>query len=223
MQFLLEEIPIIITQRKMKNIYLRICQKTGEVKVSASKRIPIKIIKIFVNSKISWIKKHRTQILIRLEKQQKQKDDFYFLGQKYLINLHKNQIKNLVEENAPNQLTIYLKQGCKKEKILEQYCKKEFLKIVKNLAEKWQKIINVNINEVKVRKMKTRFGSCNINTKKIWLSLNLARENINLIEYVLVHEIVHLLERRHNQNFKNYMTYFLPNWRELELKLKETC
>jgi predicted metal-dependent hydrolase len=223
MQFFLEEIPVTITQKRMKNIYLRICQNSGEVKISASKRISILTIKNFAKSKISWIRKHQAQILINIENRKKQKQDFYLLGEKYLIKTVENQKKNLVLEDAPNQLTMHLKTGVKKEEILAKFCRKKFLEIVQGLAQKWQKIIGVNLNEVRVRQMKTRFGTCNIKEKRIWLSLILSNKSLDLIEYVVVHEIVHLLERRHNQKFKNHMTNFLPNWMELEKKLKNNA
>ncbi len=220
MQFFLEEIPITITQKRMKNIYLRIYQNSGEVKISASKRIAILAIKNFAQSKISWIRKHHQQVLISIKNREKQKHDFYFLGEKYLIKTVENQKKNLVLEDAPNQLTISLKANANKEEILEKFRREKFLEIVQDLAKKWQKIIGVELNEVRVRQMKTRFGTCNVREKRIWLSLILSSKSLDLIEYVVVHEIVHLLERGHNQNFKNYLTRFLPNWMELEKKLK---
>jgi len=80
-------------------------------------------------------------------------------------------------------------------------------------------VMHVSVAEFGVKNMKTRWGTCNIRARRIWLSLELAKKTPELLEYVVVHEMVHLLERLHNQRFKNFMTEFLPNWKELQGQL----
>ncbi len=81
------------------------------------------------------------------------------------------------------------------------------------LLEKWQPIVGVQVNDWRVKKMKTKWGSCNISAKRIWINLELAKKSPECLEYILVHELVHLHERHHNENFMKLMDQFLPNWR----------
>jgi len=79
----------------------------------------------------------------------------------------------------------------------------------------------VDLAEFRIRNMKTRWGSCNIQAKRIWLNLELIKKDKKHIEYVVLHELVHLLERKHNDNFKAYMDRFMPNWREIREDMKK--
>ena len=79
--------------------------------------------------------------------------------------------------------------------------------------------MSVKVTEFGVKKMKTRWGSCNIKVKRIWLNLELAKKSIECIEYIVVHEMTHLLERRHNQRFTAFMDTFLPEWRIIQEEL----
>ncbi|MFA6036925.1 MAG: M48 family metallopeptidase [Legionellales bacterium] len=88
------------------------------------------------------------------------------------------------------------------------------------LFDKWQPIIGVRINEWRIKKMKTRWGTCNIQDKRIWLNLTLIKKPVECLEYIIVHELVHLLERDHNKRFHAFMDQFLPNWRECKKLLE---
>tara|TARA_Y100001980_G_C14192928_1_gene59486 strand:- start:39 stop:497 length:459 start_codon:yes stop_codon:yes gene_type:complete len=101
----------------------------------------------------------------------------------------------------------------KKRSIIEEWYRAELKKITPRLIAKWEKKIGVKSNEFGVKKMRTKWGTCNTEAKRIWLNLELAKKPKECIEYIIVHELVHLLERSHNQNFVKFMNQFMPKWR----------
>jgi len=110
--------------------------------------------------------------------------------------------------------------------VLTEWYRAELKREIPKLIEKWQRIMKVDVRDFGVKRMKTRWGTCNIRAKRIWLSLELAKKDPKCLEYVVVHEMVHLLERLHNKRFYRLMDQFLPDWRERDLLLKgekRTC
>ncbi len=101
----------------------------------------------------------------------------------------------------------------KRQQILNDWYRRYMKEIIPDLIQKWEPTIGVRVNDWGVKKMKTRWGSCNIRDRRIWLNLDLAKKPPHCLEYVLVHEMVHLLERHHNDRFKSFMDQFLPQWR----------
>ena len=87
------------------------------------------------------------------------------------------------------------------------------------LVMKWESILQVKVNEIRVKQMKTKWGACNIEAKRIWLNLELAKKPEQCLEYILVHEMVHLLERHHNERFLLLMNRYLPNWEKVKKEL----
>lgn len=96
---------------------------------------------------------------------------------------------------------------------MDEWYRNELKIIVPSLINKWEKEIGVKSNEFGIKKMRTKWGSCNIEAKRIWLNLELVKKPIECIEFIIVHELVHLLERSHNKIFVNYMNKFMPKWR----------
>lgn len=101
-----------------------------------------------------------------------------------------------------------------------KYYRKQLVQQVPALLDKWQQIIGVQASSFRIRKMKTRWGSCNIRTKRISLNLSLAKKSVRCLEFIIVHELVHLLERNHNKRFYALMDCFMPEWRSCETELE---
>lgn len=227
--FFLENIAIKLQQKAIKNIYLRIARRRDlegqiEVKLTAPNRMNFSEIIKFANTKIDWIKANYQKLLqTKLpEISPKKRRRIYFLGQEYLVKIIKDCEKNKLEVEE-NFLIISLKKTAPKQQkqlLIKNWQKKEFNKILEILFAKWTKIIGVEIAEFRIKEMKTRWGTCNTRARRIWIALMLSEKTLEVVEYVVVHELVHLLERKHNKIFKNHMSNFLPNWKELEGKLK---
>lgn len=97
--------------------------------------------------------------------------------------------------------------------MLNQWYRQQIKQLIPDLLTKWEPVVGVQAAEWGIKKMKTRWGTCNIGAKRIWLNLELAKKPIQCLEYILVHELVHLLERRHNDRFRDLMDKFMPQWR----------
>ena len=104
---------------------------------------------------------------------------------------------------------------------MKEWYRKELKKIIPKLIEKWEKRMNLKVKEWQVKLMKTKWGSCTIEKKRIWLNLELAKKPIYCLEYIIVHEMVHYLERHHNERFLYYMDTYLPNWKQLKTELNK--
>ena len=107
----------------------------------------------------------------------------------------------------------------KRHKLLNEWYRDQLKATVPQYIEKWEKVMGVDVQDFGVKSMKTRWGTCNIRDRRIWINLKLATRDESLLEYIVVHEMTHLLERLHNDRFKSLMTGFIPNWRELRKDL----
>lgn len=221
---IIEGIEIEIVRKKMKNMRIYVMPPNGKVKISAPKHIKEEEINSFVFSKIEWIKKH----IKYFENKPKEKtleyvtgETLFLFGKSYTLEvINSNKRASLKLDNEKIVLKINNKYGIKKrEYIINRWYKKCLENQLSCIVDKWQKVMGVHVNELRIRNMTTRWGSCNIEKKRIWINLHLAKKNIRLLEYILVHELTHLLERGHNKRFKNYMSIFMPDWKDRQKEL----
>jgi len=225
-----EDIKIEIIRKQIKNMHLYVLPPDGKVRLTAPKTVSEKVISDFILSKIDWIKKHRN----KFAEMPKEKDIQYVSGETVVLWGKEFRLEVIEYEGnrcygksggilaVDDRLIIRVPSSCPKEKrerlVMEWY--RDNLKAeIPQLLNKWQRIIGVKAEEWGVRFMKTRWGTCNIKDRRIWLNLRLAQKPPECLEYVLVHELVHLLERRHSHEFKNYMKKFLPGWEETKALL----
>jgi len=121
-----------------------------------------------------------------------------------------------VEVNGKERIDLYAPAGSsaqEREEIMHRWYRKELKALVPPLIEKWQEVVGVEVDDWRIKKMKTRWGSCTIEARRIWLNLELAKKPIPCIEYIIIHELVHLLERNHTDRFRDLMDQFMPQWR----------
>ena len=232
-ELIIDDIKIIIFRKKIKNLYIKIVKSNQSIQVSAPNRTSDSEIELFVKSKLSWIKKHLSKLQV-LEHNKKPEINYisgeyhYYKGHKYQLNViyNKGLNKAVVLEVAQDNhqlINLYVSR-----RGIESLRKKVLLSLYKELLDlyipiyikKWEKIIGVKVNSYRTRHMKSRWGSCNITDAVICLNLELAKFDLTCLEYVIVHELVHLLERYHNKRFYSFMDEFMPNWRDYEKILK---
>ena len=152
-------------------------------------------------------------------------ESHYFFGKRYLLNVQKTKDKPRVEIKRKKYIDLYVKEKTdykKKEKIIEDFYRSEIKKRIPKLLEKWEKIIGVNVNEVRIKKMKTKWGSCNPKAKRIWLNLELAKKPLHCMEYVIVHEMLHFIEKNHSDKFKYLISSHLPQWDQYKKELNNS-
>jgi predicted metal-dependent hydrolase len=137
------------------------------------------------------------------------------MGRRFLLTLSFSN-RQRVSKNG-NKIILQVKENATTEEkamLMKEWYRKELKKIVPPLIEKWEPIIGVKSNSWGIKVMKTKWGTCNVDEKRIWLNLELSKKPLNCIEYIIVHELVHLLERSHNDKFVFYMDKFMPKWRQ---------
>ena len=182
-------------------------------------------IRNFIVSKLAWIKKHKSKFHLEEKSPEKEYlsgESHYLFGERYLLNLVEISGKQYVELKDNKEIYLYMRAKTtkdKREKLMLEWYRENLKNMIPNYIEKWEPIIGVKIQEWRIKKMKTRWGSCNIQAKRIWLNLELAKKSPICLEYVVVHEMVHLLERTHNRRFKTYMDNFFPDWRNIKAEL----
>jgi predicted metal-dependent hydrolase len=223
---LVSDIEIEVAKKNIKNVYLSVYPPNGQVKISAPKKMTDDDIRLFVMSKVPWIKKQQRKFKNQEripEREYKSGESHYFGGQQYLLNvIYQNSNKSKVEIRNNKYIDLYVKEGSGKEKredIIKEWYRKELKSIIPPLIQKWEEIMNLRVNEWGVKQMKTRWGTCNINAKRIWLNLELAKKSPHCLEYIIVHEMAHLIEKGHGDKFKAIMDRYYPNWKNVNAEL----
>ena len=218
-QIIIDDITVEVVKKDIKNLNLSFSHPTGRVHVSAPLRINDNAIRLFIVSKIHWIKKHQS----KFDNQERQSErefisdeSHYYFGKRYLLNVIYHDSKPKVEIRNKTHIDLYVRLGSnqlQRQKVMTEWYRYQLKEQVPNLIDKWKYIVGVEINDWSVKKMKTRWGSCNRKNKRIWLNLELSKKPIHCLEFIIVHELTHLLERHHNEHFKSLMDGFMPNWR----------
>jgi len=219
---------IDVHRKRIKHIHLAIYPPDGRLRISAPLRIDDTTLSVFVLSKTSWIRKQRANLLasqsqrMRPELHYVSGENHLYRGKSYLLNIIHKQSLCRVDVIDNTNIDVYINEHATKDqrqKVLTEWYRSQLKKLIPPLIEKWQPVIDVQVNEWGVKKMKTRWGTCNISAQRIWLNLELIKKPANCLEYVVVHEMVHLLERYHNARFNAHMDRFMPSWREIKQAL----
>lgn len=226
-EIIINDIKIDVIRKNIKNIHLGVYPPNGRVRLAVPTQISEDTIRLFLISKLHWIKKHQKNFQAQERvppREYKQRESHYFLGNRYLLNIIDDAQRPKVVLNGKKFIDLHIPPNTptqKRDKILKEWYRSELKKLIPPLIQKWEEKIGVQVNDWQIKQMKTRWGTCNINKKRIWLNLELAKKPLHCIEYIIVHEMVHLLERNHNKKFIGYMDTFLPNWRRLKEELKQ--
>lgn len=224
-QITISDITVDVVRKDIKNMHLAVYPPTGRVRIAAPLYVKEEAIRLFAISKLGWIKRHQRSFKEQERigpREFKQRESHYFQGRRYLLRIKDSSGAGRVELASKTYLDLYVKPETStayRQKVLNEWYRAELKKIIPDLLARWEKKIGVSANFAGVKLMKTKWGSCNIQQKRIWLNLELAKKPISCVEYILVHELVHLLERHHNERFMDFMDQFLPNWRQLKQEL----
>ncbi|MGD8865430.1 MAG: SprT family zinc-dependent metalloprotease [Anaerolineales bacterium] len=222
----IDGIHIELERKRVKNVNFTIYPPDGRVRISAPHRMSEKKLHQVIRSKLPWIKRHRTQIKSKAwVKPYKyvSGERHAFMGEVYQLDVIQHDAAPSIEIQADDKILLRVRRGSsreKREKVLREWYRAELKKLIPPLIARWEPVIGVEVAEWGVKRMKTRWGSCNTKAHRIWVNLELAKHPIERLEYIVVHEMVHLLEHRHNKRFYAYMDRFLPEWRQHREALK---
>jgi hypothetical protein len=221
-------INVDLVQKNIKNIHLAVYPPDGRVRLAAPINVNKNTLQLFVTSKIPWIRRQQRKFASQERQSCRQyidRETHYFFGKKCLLMVHEvNNVHRypMVEKRFANFIDMYVKPGSiveQKQELMKEWYRAELKKVLPDLVKKWEKIIGVKAKSYTIKAMRTKWGSCNTNTGSVNLNLELAKKPVQCIEYVLAHELVHLIERKHNDVFQHYMTKHLPKWRKLRGEL----
>ena len=212
-------VEIDVIRKDIKNMHLAVYPPRGRIRLSAPYNTDKEVLRLFAISKLGWIKKNVKNFK---EQARETKRDYvpgeshYFNGTRYLLDVKHHNGYNKVILDGTNKIQLWVKPEATvqdKATVIKEWYRMQLKKQLPQLIEKWEKIIGVKCNSWGVKQMKTKWGSCNTEDKRIWLNLELAKKPTICLEYILVHELVHLHERNHNDRFIALMDKFMPKWR----------
>ena len=224
-EIIISDFNITVLKKDIKNLHLNVLPPDGKVRVSAPKRMDDLSVRVFIISKLPWIKKH----VNRFKEQPRETpreyvsgESHYFKGERYLLNVIEYDGKPNIAINNKKYIDFYVKKDAdleEKKKIFLLWQREELAKELFGIFNKWQEIMGVSANEIRIKRMKTKWGTCNIKAKRIWINLELIKKPVYCIEYIVVHELTHLIEINHNKRFKEIMDKFIPHWRNYKKEL----
>lgn len=217
-QIMLGDICIDVVHKDIKNLHLSVYPPAGKVRISAPLRMDTDTIRVFTISKLSWIKKQQSKLRSQERETPREyitRESHYYMGNRYLLKIIEHNASPKVEIKH-GTIEIYIRPNTgleKRKEILDEWYRKGLKAIIPGIIAQYENKLKVNVAEFAVKKMKTKWGTCNREAGRIWLNLELAKKPLHCIEYIIVHELLHLLERKHNEVFISYMDKFLPKWR----------
>lgn len=225
-EIILSGITISVTKKSIKNMYIRVMPPDGRVQITVPSTASDDSVRRFAISRISWIKKQK----MCFEEQSRQTkrqyitgESYYLWGRRYRLDIQYSNSRNRVYIYGGKLILQVRKESTttQRESVLNEWYREQMKQAVPEVLRKCENIVGVQAKEWYVKNMRTKWGTCNIEKKRIWLNLQLAKKTPECLEYVIIHELVHLLERNHNERFCEYMNRFCPNWREIKDNLNQ--
>ncbi len=199
---------------------------TVKVRVSAPLWASDEAIRRFVISKVPWIHKHQRIFSSQYRPSQNQYSDqelHHFQGKGYLLRINEHNAPARVQIQSPTHIDLYIRPKSplsQRHRALKEWYRAELKRVIPEIIERWEGIIGEKVLDWRVKRMKTRWGSCNTRQRRIWINLELAKLPLQYLEYVIVHEMIHLIEPYHNDRFWTILQRYIPYWRVLREDLR---
>lgn len=219
-QIIFGGIAVDVEFKNIKNVHLSVYPPTGRVRIAAPERMKLDAIRLFAISKLGWIRRQQKRLNAQerdTPREYLERESHYVWGRRYLL-------KVVEADHAPSielthrTMVLRVRQGAdeaKRAALIEAWYRDQLKEALASLISKWEPIIGVKVARFFVQKMRTKWGSCNARGSNIRLNTDLAKKPRECLEYILVHELVHLLEPTHNARFVSLMDRFAPNWKFL--------
>jgi len=215
-----------VVRKNIKNLHLGVYPPAGRIRVAAPLRVSNEAVRLAVVGKLGWIKKQQA----RFEQQPRQStremisgESHYFSGQRYRLRVYTaNEAPDRITVRNASIIELHVRLGATveyRQKVMMKWYRQHLKEVIPPLLEKWQKRLGVRVSACYIKKMKTKWGTCNAKASRIWINLELAKKSVDCLEYVVLHELVHLIVRRHDDQFTEIMDSCLPRWRSLRAEL----
>lgn len=212
-------VTVEVVRKGIKNLHITVHPPDGRVRVSAPLRLGDDDVRLAIISRLGWIRRQQAGFYAQARQSMREMvsgESHYVEGRRYRLDIIEH--NGLPSVRLRNSDTLELRvrpntDRAKREEILYRWYRARLRERIPILIAKWEPVIGVTVSEWGIKKMKTRWGTCNIEARRVWINVELAKKSPQCLEYIVVHEMVHLLERHHNERFTAYMDKFLPNWR----------
>lgn len=225
-QIMVSGLRISVVRKAIKNLHLGVYPPYGRVRVAAPLAVTDDAVRLAVIGKLGWIKRQQARFKSQPRQSEREMvsgESHYFLGRRYrlrVIQVNKGTPRVVLRNRSTIELQVLAKSSAEqRERVLHRWYRQQLRALIPPLLEKWESALGVEVDDWRIKKMKTKWGACTAEAHRIWLNLELAKKPVQCIEYIIVHEIAHLIERHHNDRFISIMDKHLPQWRLYQQEL----
>ncbi len=218
-EFRVSGLTVQVVRKNIKNLHLGVYPPNGRVRVAAPLRVSDEAVRMAVVTRLAWIKRQHAKFAGQNRQSAREfttGESHYFLGQRYRLNVVAQDRAAHAAIRSNRTIDLFVREGSdttQRERVLLAWYRQQLKELIPPLIQKWEAIVGVKVTEWGVKRMKTKWGTCNIKARCIWLNLELAKKPVQCLESIIVHEMVHLLERHHNDRFTALMDGIIPQWR----------
>jgi len=222
----LDEIAITVTRKDIKHVHLSVHPPAGKVTLVAPTGTRLEVARAYAISKLGWIRDQQAKLLAQARETPRQfveRESHYLWGRRYLLSVVEMDAKPSVRLDH-RKITLSVRPGstlAKREEVMQEWHRSLLHAVVPPLIRKWETKLGVKVSGYFLQRMKTKWGGCNHEAGNIRLNTELVKKPKDLLEYVIVHELVHLIEPKHSERFLTLMTEHYPTWREARAELNE--
>lgn len=227
MQILVANISVEVVKKNIKNLHLSVLPPDGKVRVSAPEALSDDAIAMFVRTKIGWIRKQQEKFELQPRQSERQYvsgETLYVWGRQYFLRVEYSYKGNALVLSGDNAILTVRKESTVKQRgtFVNEWYRTLLKAEVEKYLPKWERITGLQCSSWQSKYMTTKWGTCNTSTGKIWLNLQLAKKPIECLEYVILHELIHLKVRNHGPEFVTEMNRYMQNWHEIRNQLNES-
>jgi predicted metal-dependent hydrolase len=220
----LGDLRIAVSQKTVKNAHLSVHPPTGRVTLVTPSGTRLEVARTFAISKLGWIRDQQAKMLAQARESPRQfveRESHYFWGRRYLLTLQEAETKPSVQVDH-RRILLTVRPGtstARRDEIMQEWLRLQMHLAIPGLIQKWERKLGVTVTAHYLQRMKTKWGGCNPQARTIRLNTELAKKPRDLLEYVIVHEMLHLLEPRHSKRFLTLLDKHYPSWREARAEL----
>jgi predicted metal-dependent hydrolase len=222
---LVRDIPVEVTRKNIKNLHVGVYPPNGRVRVAAPLAVSDEAVRLAVVGKLAWIRRQREAFQNQprqTEREAVSGESHYVFGRRYLLRVVSSDSRPDVSLPTKTRMELSVRPGASTEertKVLDRWYRLQLRREAGPLIEKWQTEIDVSASFWGIKRMKTKWGSCNHETGRIWINSELAKKPVACLEYIIVHELLHLIEPKHSDTFVQLMEAHLPDWQARKRQL----
>ena len=216
---------VLVIRKPIKNLHLAVLPPYGKIRVASPLQMKDDAIRTLVATRIPWIRRQQNKFAGQ-ERQTPRRyisgESHYFFGNRYRLEVQHVDEPPRITVKGNTKIILQVRPNStqeKREEVMMEWYRRELHAVAEALLDKWQQKIGASVRMWGIKRMKTRWGTCNQNAGRIWLNLELAKKPLSCVEYVSVHELLHLIEKKHNDRFVTLMTKHLPKWRSSKEQL----